>query len=55
MPVAWDELEGLTGGDMWTISSCSDRLAVGNAPWLGYAEAATPINEALEMLGLPRR
>lgn len=37
VPVAWDELEGLVGGAHWTVATVGDRLATGNAPWVGMA------------------
>ncbi|KRC80554.1 ATP-dependent DNA ligase [Achromobacter sp. Root83] len=40
VPVAWDELEKLTGGAHWTISNIHTRLDAGNAPWAGYAPQA---------------
>ncbi len=54
VPVRWDELAGLTGGDMWTVQTAHERIAVGNDPWDGYSEAKPSIHEALDMLGLAR-
>ena len=54
VPVKWDELAGLTGGDMWTVQTVDQRILVGNDPWRGYAEAQASIHEALDMLGLAR-
>ena len=40
MPVAWEELEELTGGDHWTIRTAVQRVeAVGYVdPWAGYSD-----------------
>jgi len=37
VPVAWEELDKLTGGAHWTIRDIHGRLDVGNAPWADYA------------------
>jgi bifunctional non-homologous end joining protein LigD len=55
VPVNWDELQGLKGGDHWTVASVDERLITGNSPWNDYTAAAANINEALEMLEMPRR
>jgi len=51
VPVAWDELAGLTAGDQWTIKNVQGRLAQGNAPWDGYATAAKTLTAAMKQLG----
>lgn len=33
VPVAWDELDKLTGGAHWTIQNVHSRLDAGNTPW----------------------
>lgn len=49
VPVAWDELDKLTGGAHWTISNIHERLDAGNAPWDGYApQALGPAMDALD-------
>ena len=40
VPVAWDELPSLRGGDHWSVQTVHQRLDSGNAPWNGYARAA---------------
>lgn len=52
VPVSWDELDSLTGGDQWTVSNAHGRLKIGNRPWDDYATAAAEVNEAMEMLGI---
>ena len=51
VPVRWDELAGLRGGDHWTIRTAQDRLDDGNAPWDGYAAAAKRLPPAMKALG----
>lgn len=57
VPVAWEELQTLRGGDHWTIGNFTGRLAIGNSPWDGYRAAATKLDETFEMLEVrrPRR
>ena len=51
VPVAWDELAALAGSAQWTVRSAGERLAVGNAPWAGYADAAAALGAAMRTLG----
>ena len=51
VPVAWDELAGLTSGAHWTVQNVSDRLAVGNTPWAGYTGAARSLTAAMRLTG----
>lgn len=51
VPVAWDELDQLRGGDHWTVRTAAERLSVGNAPWDGYAKAACSLAVAKRKLG----
>ena len=51
VPVAWDELASLTGGDHWTVDTVHTRLDRGNAPWAAYANSATGIAAAMKRLG----
>ena len=48
VPVRWNELARLTGGDHWTVGSIGKRLAIGNAPWDGYARAARALGPAMK-------
>jgi bifunctional non-homologous end joining protein LigD len=54
VPVGWDELDTLTGGDQWTISNAQARMKIGNRPWNDYRGASAEINEAMEILGVRR-
>ena len=51
VPVAWDELAGLTGGDQWNIKNAHARLDRGNEPWSGYAKAAKTLTAAMKKIG----
>jgi bifunctional non-homologous end joining protein LigD len=51
VPVAWEELDGLTSGDQWTIQTVQGRLDLGNTPWEGYATAAKTLTAAMKQLG----
>ena len=51
VPVAWEELDKLDGGDHWTVATVHTRLDVGNAPWDGYAKAAKGLAPAMKKLG----
>lgn len=51
VPVDWDELAGLRGGDHWGLRGLAPRLAVGNAPWASYARRARALGGAMKRLG----
>jgi bifunctional non-homologous end joining protein LigD len=51
VPVAWEELPSLRGGDHWSVKTVHDRLDVGNEPWSGYARAARGLSPAMAALG----
>ena len=50
VPVAWDELEGLTSGDQWNVKNAHTRLDHGNEPWAGYAKAAKSLTAAMKKM-----
>lgn len=54
VPVSWDELPSLRGGDHWTLKSAHDRLGRGNDPWSGYTRAARSLKAAMSSLGFER-
>ena len=54
VPVAWEELPGLTSAAHWTIGNIGARLRVGNAPWEGYAAGAQPIGPAMKVMAKAR-
>lgn len=51
VPVAWEELAGLRGGDHWNLRNLHERLPTGNAPWRGYARAARALTAPMQHLG----
>lgn len=51
VPVAWDELPGLTGGAQWTVHTVAERLAIGNTPWAGYAKTKQSLARAMKAMG----
>ncbi|RYF28688.1 MAG: DNA ligase D [Comamonadaceae bacterium] len=51
VPVAWSELNALTGGAHWTVRSVDERLRKGNAPWDGYDAAAVSLTAAMKAMG----
>ncbi len=55
VPVRWDELAHLSGGDHWTVSTVHARLNEGNAPWADYDRDATSITAAMAQLGFVAR
>ncbi len=50
VPVAWEELGTLRGGDHWSVRSVHQRLDTGNGPWSGYARAARGLAAAMSRL-----
>lgn len=51
VPVAWDELDQLDGGDHWTVPTVERRLDVGNTPWNDYARSARGLAGPMRRLG----
>src|SRR5690606_19550544 len=50
VPITWDEVETIGGGDHWTILNIDKRLAQGNQPWDGYEKSATALGPAMKRL-----
>jgi bifunctional non-homologous end joining protein LigD len=50
VPVAWDELEHLKGGDQWTVATVHTPLDHGNTPWADYAKSAVSITKAMKQM-----
>lgn len=40
VPLAWDELDNISGSAQWSIGTIHSRLDVGNGPWSDYAPQA---------------
>jgi bifunctional non-homologous end joining protein LigD len=55
VPVAWDELASLKGGDHWTVRTVHARLDEGNRAWDGYARSACRLTAAMKLLNYPAR
>jgi bifunctional non-homologous end joining protein LigD len=53
VPVAWEELSSLKGGDHWTVRTAHVRLDKGNRAWDGYARSACRLTAAMQMLNYP--
>ncbi|MDB5913708.1 MAG: ATP-dependent ligase LigD phosphoesterase module / ATP-dependent ligase LigD polymerase [Ramlibacter sp.] len=52
MPVSWDALPSLTGGDHWNIVTGPEHLATLAAdPWAAYWQTPQRLQAAMEMLG----
>lgn len=51
VPISWDEVESIEGGDHWTIANVDDRLDIGNKPWAEYEQSATALGPAMKRLG----
>lgn len=51
VPVVWEELPSLRGGDHWSVKTIHERLDVGNEPWAGYARASRGLASAMSALG----
>lgn len=51
VPVRWEELGQLKGGDHWTVGSVHQRLDEGNAPWDGYRDSSAKLDPAMRTLG----
>ena len=54
VPVGWDELGALTGGDHWTVATVQERLEQGNRPWKGYNSSHAVLAPAMKRLGFGR-
>ena len=51
VPIAWDELQDVTGGAHWSIANIDARIKVGNTPWATYRDAAQTLTAAMRRLG----
>ncbi len=50
VPVDWQELASLRGGDHWTVASVHTRLDRGNDPWKDYTDSACSLTAAMKLL-----
>jgi bifunctional non-homologous end joining protein LigD len=51
VPLAWEELDGLTSSDRWTASNITERMETGNAPWKEYEASRRSVLPAMNILG----
>ncbi|MEO8992759.1 MAG: ATP-dependent DNA ligase, partial [Nitrosospira sp.] len=51
VPLAWEELDSLTGANRWTALNIHERLDKGNAPWAHYSATKQSVVSAMKMLG----
>jgi bifunctional non-homologous end joining protein LigD len=54
VPVRWDELQGLKGGDHWSVRTVHTRLDEGNGPWDAYEGSRAALPAAMKTLGFRR-
>ena len=53
MPVAWDDLPGLKGGNHWTIATAREHLSFQRIdPWSGYWTKRQTLTKAMKILGI---
>ena len=51
VPIAWDELQGLSSSAHWTAENIAERIAVGNSVWSNYTKSARTLKGAIKLLG----
>ncbi len=51
VPITWEELPSIKGGDHWTVQTAHTRLDKGNEPWAAYAKSARSLTAAMKKLG----
>ncbi|MFZ6708781.1 DNA ligase D [Undibacterium sp. TC9W] len=51
VPVTWEELDKLQGGNHWTVHTAHERLDVGNEPWKDYIDSARLLTSSMKKLG----
>jgi bifunctional non-homologous end joining protein LigD len=51
VPVAWAELDTLSGSSHWTIANIKSRVEIGNDPWKEYSSSAQKLEVAMKILG----
>jgi len=50
VPVAWEELDDLSGSTHWTLHTLGERLATGNTPWADYERSRISLADAMRRL-----
>jgi bifunctional non-homologous end joining protein LigD len=51
VPLDWDDLHAVKGGDQWTVRNVHARLDKGNEPWDAYAKSARGLSTAMKRMG----
>jgi bifunctional non-homologous end joining protein LigD len=51
VPITWEELSSVKGGDQWNILNAHTRLDKGNEPWAAYNKSARSLTAAMKKLG----
>ena len=51
VPVAWQELAGLSAATHWNVRNIAARIPVGNEPWATYSPSRQGLSAALRALG----
>ena len=54
VPIGWEEVEHISGGDHWTILNIDERLHIGNQPWAEYEKSAAALGPAMKQLDYSR-
>lgn len=54
VPIAWEEVEHISGGDHWAILNIDQRLPIGNQPWADYEKSAAALGPAMKQLDYSR-
>ncbi len=54
VPVDWDELAVLNGGDHWSVATVQTRIKLGNTPWREYEDRRAVLDTAMKKLGFER-
>lgn len=55
VPVRWEELMSLKGGNHWSVPTVHERLDEGNTPWQDYEASRAPLAAAMKKLGFEPR
>ena len=52
MPVAWNDLPSLKGGNHWTVKTAREHLSFQRVdPWAGYWQQRQTLTVAMKLLG----
>lgn len=52
MPIAWEQLPEIKGGDQWTVATAREYLSFQKEdPWASYTKSRQTLAEAMKTLG----